>query len=144
MPKDDVAELRSLGAGSTQYQKRYAPEVLEFFPSKVPSPYLVEFRTSEFTSLCPKTGQPDFGEIRIQYIPRDRCVESKSLKLYLGSFRNEGMFMETIVGTILDDLKNILDPIAIRVIGAFASRGGIETLVVRKSGTNEVNLIPDW
>jgi len=79
----------------------------------------------EFTSLCPKTGQPDFATIVIDYMPRQWCVESKSLKLYLGSFRNAGEFHETCTATIINDLVRLLEPLQIQVVGKFTPRGGI-------------------
>lgn len=86
---------------------------------------VVSIEAPEFTSLCPITGQPDFATIKIEYIPDQLCVESKSLKLYLGSFRNVGQFHESCVNRIAQDLIDLLDPIWIRVHGNFAPRGGI-------------------
>ncbi len=104
----------------------YAPEVLEAFENRHPErDYWVQFNCPEFTSLCPITGQPDFAEIRILYIPDKRMVESKSLKLYLFSFRNHGDFHEDCVNIILDDLVKLMDPRYIEVVGLFVPRGGI-------------------
>ena len=104
----------------------YAPQVLEAFENRHPErDYWVEFLCPEFTSLCPITGQPDFAEIRILYIPDRRMVESKSLKLYLFSFRNHGDFHEDCVNIILDDLVRLMDPRYIEVVGLFVPRGGI-------------------
>ena len=104
----------------------YAPQVLEAFENRHPErDYWVEFLCPEFTSLCPITGQPDFAEIRILYIPDRRMVESKSLKLYLFSFRNHGDFHEDCVNIILDDLVRLMDPRYIEVLGLFVPRGGI-------------------
>ncbi len=86
---------------------------------------LIELRTDEFTSLCPVTDQPDYGEIVITYTPSNHLIESKSLKLYLASFRNSGMFQEFIVNKILNDLKKALKPKSISVTGIFKARGGI-------------------
>ena len=117
--------LRQLGA-KTKYPTDYAPEVLETFQNKHPErDYWVEFRCPEFTALCPITGQPDFAEIRILYIPDERMVESKSLKLYLFSYRNHGSFHEDCVNMILNDLRELMDPKYIEVIGLFRPRGGI-------------------
>ena len=117
--------LKSLGS-KTQYRMDYAPEVLESFVNKHPdNDYWVRFNCPEFTSLCPITGQPDFAEIRISYIPDVRMVESKSLKLYLFSFRNHGDFHEDCVNTILKDLIKLMDPKYIEVTGIFTPRGGI-------------------
>mgnify|MGYP002624852190 FL=1 len=117
--------LRSLGH-STEYKNTYDPSVLEAFVNRNPDrDYWVRFNCPEFTSLCPITGQPDFAEIRISYIPGPRMVESKSLKLYLFSFRDEGAFHEDCVNTILDDLVKLMEPKYIEVTGFFTPRGGI-------------------
>ena len=125
-PKDDTSDLRTLGQGATQYPRTVSPELLETFPNAFPGrPYAVSFRSEEFTSLCPKTGQPDFGTITIRYVPEARCIESKSLKLYLFSYRDEGTFMETLTNRILDDLVAACHPLEMEVTGDFAARGGI-------------------
>ena len=99
---------------------------LEAFPNRSPERYyLVKLETDEFTCLCPMTGQPDFAHIRVLYVPDQKVVESKSLKLYLWSYRNEGAFHEHVVNKILADLVNILDPHWIKVTGVFNVRGGI-------------------
>ncbi len=99
---------------------------LESFPNKYPNrEYNIEFDCPEFTSLCPVTGQPDFARIKIIYIPDEKCLESKSLKLYLGSFRNIGMFHEEITNRILDDLVAACGPRWARVTGMMNPRGGI-------------------
>lgn len=117
--------LKALGK-STVYRSDYAPEVLETFENKhKENDYWVEFLCPEFTSLCPITGQPDFAEIKIRYIPGERMVESKSLKLYLFSFRNHGDFHEDCVNVIMKDLIRLMDPQYIEVIGLFTPRGGI-------------------
>lgn len=115
-----------LGNTATKYPTDYAPEVLETFVNKhLDNEYLVTFTCPEFTSLCPKTGQPDFAKIIINYIPRRRMVESKSLKLYLFSFRNHGDFHEDCVNIIMKDLVKLMEPKYIEVIGLFTPRGGI-------------------
>lgn len=117
--------LQSLGK-KTEYRMDYAPEVLETFSNKHPeNDYWVKFNCPEFTSLCPITGQPDFAEIVIRYIPAEKMVESKSLKLYLFSFRNHGDFHEDCVNIIMKDLKKLMEPKYIEVIGLFTPRGGI-------------------
>ena len=117
--------LQVLGK-KTEYKMDYAPEVLETFVNKHPgNDYWVQFNCPEFTSLCPITGQPDFAEIKIAYIPGERMVESKSLKLYLFSFRNHGDFHEDCVNIIMKDLVKLMDPKYIEVIGLFNPRGGI-------------------
>ena len=115
-----------LGNTGVSYPTQYAPEVLETFVNKHPErEYLVTFLCPEFTSLCPKTGQPDFEKIIISYIPRERMVESKSLKLYLFSFRNHGDFHEDCINIILNDLVKLMNPRYIEVKGIFTPRGGI-------------------
>jgi len=117
--------LHALGA-KTRYQADYAPEVLETFLNKHPgNDYWVQFNCPEFTSLCPITGQPDFAEIRICYVPGEKMVESKSLKLYLFSFRNHGDFHEDCVNVIMKDLIHLMSPKYIEVTGYFTPRGGI-------------------
>jgi 7-cyano-7-deazaguanine reductase len=91
--------------------------------------YRVEIVAPEFTSVCPKTGQPDYGTITIQYIPHKLCIELKSLKLYLQSFRNEGIFYEHVTNTILDDLAAVVKPRYMKIVAAFTARGGITTSV---------------
>jgi len=117
--------LEALGH-KTVYADNYAPEVLETFENQHPgNDYWVRFNCPEFTTLCPITGQPDFAEIRISYIPDVKMVESKSLKLYLFSFRNHGDFHEDCVNTIMKDLRDLMDPKYIEVTGFFTPRGGI-------------------
>ena len=117
--------LEALGH-KTAYTDNYTPEVLETFENQHPdNDYWVRFNCPEFTTLCPITGQPDFAEIRISYIPGVKMVESKSLKLYLHSFRNHGDFHEDCVNTIMKDLIKLMDPKYIEVTGFFTPRGGI-------------------
>ena len=119
-------EKLTLLGGKTEYKNDYAPEVLETFENKHPgNDYWVTFDCPEFTSLCPITGQPDFATIRIDYIPDLKMVESKSLKLYLFSFRNHGAFHEDCVNIILKDLVRLMDPKYLEVTGIFTPRGGI-------------------
>jgi 7-cyano-7-deazaguanine reductase len=106
------------------------PPRLETFPNPEPSrDYEIEIRCPEFTSLCPKTGLPDFGEIRITYVPDRLCVELKSLKYYLIEFRNRGIFYEQATNQILDDLVGACKPRRMKVVGDFSVRGGIRTSV---------------
>ena len=115
-----------LGNKKTAIPQDYAPEVLETFINKHPdNDYFVKFNCPEFTSLCPITGQPDFATIYISYVPAEKMVESKSLKLYLFSFRNHGDFHEDCVNVIMKDLVRLMDPKYIEVIGLFTPRGGI-------------------
>ena len=115
-----------LGNRGTVYPTDYDPGLLETFENKHPdNEYVVTFDCPEFTTLCPKTGQPDFGHIIISYIPRSRMVESKSLKLYLFSFRNHGDFHEDCVNIIMKDLWKLMNPKYLEVRGLFLPRGGI-------------------
>jgi len=105
-------------------------KTLETFPNPRPGrDYEIAFECPEFTCLCPRTGQPDFATIRITYTPADLCVELKSLKLYLWSFRDEGHFHEDVTNRILDDLVALLSPGRMTVVGDFMVRGGIHTVV---------------
>ncbi|OAV65045.1 NADPH-dependent 7-cyano-7-deazaguanine reductase [Bacteroidales bacterium Barb6XT] len=118
-------ELQSLG-GETVYRQDYAPEALEAFTNKhQENDYWVRLNCPEFTALCPITGQPDFATIHIDYIPDVKMVESKSLKLYLFSFRTHGSFHEDCVNVIMKDLIRLMDPKYIEVRGIFTPRGGI-------------------
>ncbi len=118
--------LTLLGNKKTVYKSDYAPEVLETFENKHKgNDYWVRFNCPEFTSLCPITGQPDFAEIIISYVPDVKMVESKSLKLYLFSYRNHGDFHEDCVNKIMKDLIKLMNPKYIEVLGVFTPRGGI-------------------
>ena len=111
-------------------------KTLDTFPNPRPGrAYEVRFDCPEFTCLCPKTGQPDFATVRIAYVPGELCVELKSLKLYLWSFRDEGHFHEAVTNRILDDLVAAVGPRYMRVEGDFLVRGGIHTVVVAEHGT---------
>ncbi len=124
--KRDLDGITKLGGGETAYADHYDPGLLETFVNKHPGrDYWVTFTCPEFTTLCPLTGQPDFATLTIQYIPAARLVESKSLKLYLFSFRNHGDFHEDCVNIILNDLAAAMDPRYIEVWGRFMPRGGI-------------------
>lgn len=123
---DETADLTLLGNQGTRYPQDYDPSVLETFVNKHPdNDYFVKFNCPEFTSLCPITGQPDFATIYISYVPGERMVESKSLKLYLFSFRNHGDFHEDCMNIIMKDLIALMDPKYIEVWGKFTPRGGI-------------------
>ena len=118
--------LTLLGDRRTTYGYDYAPELLETFENKhVEYDYWVRLNCPEFTTLCPITGQPDYGILYISYIPAGRMVESKSLKLYLVSFRNHGDFHEDVVNVIMKDLIHLMQPKYIEVQGKFLPRGGI-------------------
>ena len=127
--KKELEGVSLLGNQNTNYKYDYDPSVLETFINKhQDNDYMVTFTCPEFTSLCPKTGQPDFAEIIINYIPDKRMVESKSLKLYLFSFRNHGDFHEDCTNIIMKDLIKLMDPKYIEVKGNFLPRGGISIL----------------
>ncbi|MCL2053606.1 MAG: preQ(1) synthase [Oscillospiraceae bacterium] len=125
--RDNANEaLTLLGSQKTEYCDDYAPQVLEAFHNKHTShDYFVHLNCPEFTSICPITGQPDFGMIHISYVPSIKMVESKSLKLYLFSFRNRGDFHEDCVNIIMKDLIKLMEPKYIEVLGNFNPRGGI-------------------
>lgn len=118
--------LKSLGQGKTEYKNSYNPELLETFPNpQQKAEYTIAIEAPEFTCVCPKTGQPDFATIEIVYCPDELCLESKSLKLYLGSFRQTGAFHEDVTNRIARDLFKLLKPSWIQVTGKFNPRGGI-------------------
>ena len=140
--KTETEGVTLLGNQKTKYPADYAPEVLETFINKHPdNEYIVTFTCPEFTSLCPKTGQPDFAKILISYIPRERMVESKSLKLYLFSFRNHGDFHEDCVNIIMKDLIALMDPRYIEVKGIFTPRGGIAIHPFANYGDSEHQIL---
>ena len=123
--RTDLSSLKALGA-TVAAPGDYDPSVLDAFENRHPGrDYWVTFTAPEFTTLCPKTGQPDFATLTIRYIPAKRLVESKSLKLYLFGFRNHGDFHEDVVNVIYDDLAKLLKPKYMEVYGRFAARGGI-------------------
>ena len=122
--------LTLLNKGEKNYPQKPDKSILETFKNSNPDrTYWVSFETSEFTSLCPITGQPDFATITIEYIPDVLCVESKSLKLYLFSFRNEGSFYEDVTNRIYADLMDVCKPRRLIVMGDFTARGGITSSV---------------
>ena len=134
----DLGTVKGLGSGTTKYPTQYDPSVLETFINKHPdNEYVVSFDAYEFTSLCPLTHQPDLAKIIISYIPNERMVESKSLKLYLFSYRNHGSFHEDCVNTIMKDLVELMEPKYIEVRGIFAPRGGISIFPFATYADNE-------
>jgi len=139
----DEKELKGvnlLGNQNTKYEYLYNPGILEAFANKHPDTNcLVTFNCPEFTSLCPKSGQPDFATVYINYIPDKLCVESKSLKLYLFSFRNHGDFHEDCINIIMKDLRKLLNPRYIEVLGEFLPRGGLSIDPYVNSGKD-----PHW
>jgi 7-cyano-7-deazaguanine reductase len=135
------AELGHLGLGSekTDYNFSYNPKLLEVFPNKNPQNIAwTSFIGTEFTSLCPKTGQPDFARIFINYVADELMVESKSLKLYLFSFRNHGDFHEDCIQKICNDLTQLMKPKYIEVIGEFTPRGGISIFPFASQSNQEL------
>ena len=123
---DEVKDITLLGQKNVKYDFDYRPDVLETFDNKhIDHDYWVKFNCPEFTTLCPITGQPDFGTVYISYVPDIKMVESKSLKLYLFSFRNHGDFHEDVVNIIMKDLIKHMNPKYIEVWGKFLPRGGI-------------------
>lgn len=134
----ELGGISHLGSQGTKYPNDYDPALLETFENKHPEKeYVVTLDCPEFTTLCPKTGQPDFGHIVISYIPRVKMVESKSLKLYLFSFRNHGDFHEDVVNIIMKDLYRLMDPKYIEVKGYFKPRGGISIHPFANAGDEE-------
>jgi 7-cyano-7-deazaguanine reductase len=124
--ENELENISLLGNQNVKYSYEYDPGVLETFKNKHPElDYFVKFNCPEFTSLCPITGQPDFATIYISYMPGIQMVESKSLKLYLFSFRNHGDFHEDCIVTIMKDLVHLMEPKYIEVWGKFTPRGGI-------------------
>ena len=123
--RTDLDNLTTLGK-TTKASTDYDPAMLDAFANKHPErDYWVTFTAPEFTTLCPKTGQPDFATLTIRYIPGQKLVESKSLKLYLYGFRNHGDFHEDVINVIYNDLVKLLKPKYMEVYGKFAARGGI-------------------
>jgi len=123
---EETVGITLLGNQGTTYETNYNPDILETFINKHQyNDYFVKFNCPEFTSLCPITGQPDFATITISYVPNVNMVESKSLKLYLFSFRNHGDFHEDCMNIIMKDLIRLMDPKYIEVWGKFTPRGGI-------------------
>jgi 7-cyano-7-deazaguanine reductase len=132
--------LKLLGKSGAGFPEQVSPDILETFENRYPQrDYIIHFDCEDFTSLCPVTGQPDFAELHIQYVAAKRCIETKSLKFYLASFRNCAAFNEEVANRILEDLVAACSPRRMKVTGSFASRGGISVTVeaehVAKKGT---------
>ncbi len=125
------AALTLLGNSQASFPKSPQQTTLEAFPNPKPlRDYTIRVDCPDFTSLCPVTGQPDFAEVIVEYIPDDRCVETKSLKLYLASYRNVHSFNETVINRILDDLVTACHPRWMRIEGRFVARGGLALTVI--------------
>lgn len=139
--KEEMPEVTLLGNQGTKYNFGYDPEVLESFDNKHPGrDYFVKFNCPEFTSLCPVTGQPDFGVMYISYIPDIKMVESKSLKLYLFSFRNHGDFHEDCVNIIMNDLISLMNPRYIEVWGKFTRAAAFPLILTATGGVREPSM----
>ncbi len=133
MNQDQYPELTILKRSQQRYPETPDEAKLETFANRYPDrDYWITFDCPEFTSLCPVTGQPDFGHLTIRYVPDGRCIESKSLKLYLFSYRNYGTFHEEVVNRVLDDLVAACQPRKAVVVGEFLPRGGISIRVEAK------------
>ncbi len=140
--ESDTKDLKTLGKGlKTKYElDKPNPDLLETFDNQHPSNlYVVPIEAFEVSTLCPKTGQPDFAKIYINYVPNKKCIESKSLKLYLFSLRNHGEFMEDLTNRLMNELVKKLDPYYIEVYGKFNSRGGISLTPVAMWEHDDVN-----
>ena len=130
----DLDDLTLLGKDAKPSKR------LETFPNRHPDRrYVVHLETDEFTCVCPATGQPDFATIHVEYIPNKKILESKSFKLYIWSYRDEGVFHEHVTNKILDDLVTVLEPHWCRVVGEFNVRGGIAITVEAEHGTRGDN-----
>ncbi len=135
----ELKTVTLLGSNTNEYKQEYNPAILESFPNKNPkSDAWTTFICTEFTSLCPKTAQPDFAKIYINYIADKKMVESKSLKLYLFSFRNHGDFHEDCIQKICDDLTKLMKPRYLEVVGEFTPRGGIAIFPFAQSSNSQV------
>lgn len=132
---DNVNHLKNLGSAETKYKySRATASILEVFENQYPNRnYNVVYEFNEFTSLCPKTGQPVFATVTISYIPDKFCIETKSLKLYFLSYRQYGSFMETIINKILEDCVWVCDPKEMEVRGLFNARGGTKIDITAKA-----------
>ena len=111
------------------------PDLLEFFDSPSDDPFIIEHVSEEFTSVCPKTGHPDFGNVTLRYCPAAVCVELKSLKLYYQSFRNEGIFYEAVTNRIRDDLASAMSPRWLQIVTDWKGRGGIRSRIIATHGS---------
>lgn len=145
-PEEKLESIKSLGSTKTDYPVDYDPSVLECFENEHrENDYVVTLYAYEFSSLCPKTGQPDFAKLYIKYIPNVKMVESKSLKLYLFSFRNHGDFHEDCINMIMKDLVKLMEPKYFEITGIFTPRGGISIMpfVNYSNGEEKYNQLRD-
>ncbi len=138
-----MEELKHLKQGKTLYPAEYDPNLLDTFSNPRPQrEYEICFKTMEVTSLCPITGQPDFYRVEIRYVPAERCIESKSLKIYLFSLRNTGIFAEELANRILEDLVGACSPRWMRVSCRMNPRGGISLEVMAEHGSRSTGGLP--
>ncbi len=146
MASDELNDLTILKSSKQTYPSNPDQARLEIFPNRYPSrDYIIRFDCPEFTSLCPITGQPDFARLTITYVPDLKCIESKSLKLYLFSYRNTGMFHEEITNRVLDDVVEVCSPRWARVMGTMNPRGGIGIKVIAEFSQPKFNKPPiEW
>ena len=129
-PEPDQRGLTLLGRSDAAFPEQPSRATLETFANRYPQrEYLIRFECEDFTSLCPITGQPDFARLRIEYVAAEQCIETKSLKFYLSSYRNAAAFNEEVANRILDDLVAACQPRRMKVFGQFAARGGISLSV---------------
>ncbi len=112
-----------------------SPALLETFPTPVATAFVIEHVSDEFTSVCPKTGHPDFGSIALRYAPQATCVELKSLKLYYQSFRNDGIYYEAVTNRLRDDLVALMAPRWLQIVADWKGRGGIRSRIIATHGT---------
>ena len=127
---NDRRGLKLLGSSGAAFPESPTPDTLETFQNRYPQrDYIIRFECADFTSLCPITGQPDFAKLQIEYVADQQCIETKSLKFYLASFRNSRAFNEEVANRILDDMVAVCQPRRMTVHGEFASRGGISVIV---------------
>ncbi len=123
-------DLKLLGKAGAGFPETVSPDILETFENRYPHrDYVIHFTCEDFTSLCPVTGQPDFAALHIEYVAGKRCIETKSLKFYLASYRNCAAFNEEVANRVLEDLAQACSPRRMKVTGKFASRGGISVTV---------------
>lgn len=128
--KDDVSQLKKLGGENKARYDNPNVDILETFPNQYPEgDYRIEFVYNEYTSLCPRTGQPDHATITIRYSPDKECIETKSLKFYLQAYRNHQSFMETNTNKILNDLVYVVNPQWMHIEAEFTPRGGIKSTI---------------
>jgi 7-cyano-7-deazaguanine reductase len=139
--RERITDGKEMHRDRTAMSSNPSRDILETFENQFPErDYVIEIVCPEFTSVCPKTGQPDFGTLTFNYVPAEKCVELKSLKLFLQQFRNEGIFYENVTNRILDDLVAVLHPRRMTLTASFNARGGITTTVTATFAEKEVGV----